>query len=549
MRDLLSEFTHCIFVKSANRGGCGSFSRAARVLMILLGLNLTMVQLPAAHAKSSVFSPYRSYVKYRVQPCDNIANIVIRLHPEMKQGQLKMISGILQINKLSKLHELVVGNTLKIPEKYVSDEMLASNVHDGFLNLNAHRFQTHSALIEKQCLAVSEAAQTTLATQETSSETAALPTSDQSAAQLAEAKSASVDSSVFAGAVSLGSTLLPIESLAEDALSVAPPTSKRPDPIMSEVTREPATDSAIVSGAVSPSPSLALAQAPPAATVSTAPAPTVPSTAVAPVVAVSPVPVAPVAPTVLPATPSVVPSVAPAMVVSGDLSTGLEFFVAVGGLYYNQEESISSYDVHYNAADTQSVHVGSSMTLTDQTSVGIEYLRGSMHYNNEAYSLADQSGTLSRIVAESSTSIGRLFGHDLRFDLGLQYVDTTLAFFADSDNSPLLTQAHILSASVGVEGHKKFGERSRASYKFHYLLPVKTSLGDYGSTSSISNVMMFDGSVGFERLLMPHGWIGFFWHGLYYSYNLKYSDPRALYLSGSYNLLLSSPELRFTVDY
>jgi hypothetical protein len=68
------------------------------------------------------------------------------------------------------------------------------------------------------------------------------------------------------------------------------------------------------------------------------------------------------------------------------------------------------------------------------------------------------------------------------------------------------------------------------------------------ATLTLKPLLIFDGSVGIEKRLMPSTWLGLHWYGQYQNINFTYRDSLVT-AEGKQSAVFSTLELRLLFEY
>ncbi len=237
---------------------------------------------------------------------------------------------------------------------------------------------------------------------------------------------------------------------------------------------------------------------------------------------------------------------------------GLKLFAGVGATYFAYQENLFDVQTSYHSLPTESWNFGANFEVTDKVDVGVSLRSTDLSFDNSSVGLSTTHAQWQIMTLEGSSRSNLLFTpapntnlpyiSEFRWLWGLQLHQIPLALFENSGNLPTLRNVDLINLSLGGSYVRYLNPWTRASILMHFQYPLSASPTSSGATFTVTSPFIFDGSIGIEKNISEHAWLGLHWLGQYNDLHFNYSDPQVTE-HGEHSAIFSTVEMRLLFDY
>ena len=239
---------------------------------------------------------------------------------------------------------------------------------------------------------------------------------------------------------------------------------------------------------------------------------------------------------------------------------GLRAFLGLGINYVRYTENLTDVSTSYADFRGPSTHLGIGMDLTDHYAIEADYKDTPFQFNNASVGLPNTFGDWQTLLLQvtqksdgASAWTDRYFNdkpgqNEISWLYGVQLHQLPIPLFSSSTEQPLLKTVQIFDLSAGARWQRYWNANTRTTMLLHLQYPIASSSSTGGSSFQVNPVIFFDGSIGVDKRLKDHLWLGLHWYGQYQQFNFSYSDSQ-ISDSGAQSTFFSDLELRLMFDF
>ena len=251
---------------------------------------------------------------------------------------------------------------------------------------------------------------------------------------------------------------------------------------------------------------------------------------------------------------------APAPRCEDNSKIGLRAFLGLGINYVRYTENLTDVSTSYADFRGPSTHLGIAMDLTDHYAIEADYKDTPFQFNNASVGLPNTFGDWQTLLLQvtqksdgASAWTDRYLNdkpgqNEISWLYGVQLHQLPIPLFSSSTEQPFLKTVQIFDLSAGARWQRYWNPFTRTTMLLHLQYPIASSASTGGSSFQVNPVIFFDGSIGIDKRLKDHLWLGLHWYGQYQQFNFSYSDSQVSD-SGAQSTFFSDLELRLTFDF
>ena len=237
---------------------------------------------------------------------------------------------------------------------------------------------------------------------------------------------------------------------------------------------------------------------------------------------------------------------------------GLTLFAGAGAAYTAYQENLFDVQTSYHSLATPSWDMGAVFKVTDTIDVQASYRSTQLNFINSSVGLPDTHSQWQILALEGSSRSSLFFKpakddqtpyeSEFRWLWGIQAHEIPFALFQNSGNTPIQRSIDLINLSLGGSYVHYINPWTRTNILMRGQYPLSSSPTGAGASFSMSSPIIFDGSIGIEKNLTGHAWLGLHWLGQYNDLHFSYIDPQVTE-HGEQSAIFSTIELRLLFDY
>jgi len=234
-----------------------------------------------------------------------------------------------------------------------------------------------------------------------------------------------------------------------------------------------------------------------------------------------------------------------------------KFELGLGGTWFDVKQNFSDIDVEYYNLTFPSYNLGVIEEFSDQRSYALNYSSTLFSFDNSKVGYSTRTARLQILDAQYSKPsnisfhpgfISNHFSTKLKWNFNLQIQEVPLSLFDATTFQPLQREYRSINLGAGMTYEIYQEDNVKYSVTQNLQFPVYSMSATSTTQFKLSNSLIYNGSISYEKKILEKTWLGGRWKGQYQLHNLTFKDSNII-SEGTQTILFSTMEVMLKTDF